>query len=335
MARTLQVSYISLNSPNKEIWTDYTDINTLYPEISLLEVPYTAGGRVKIIGENLPGIHGIYPVKGMVAEQSLVCRFLIRHRNSSQDAQAVARKFVTWLYNVGEIRVSFDNEQLYRRMKYTDAEQYKVFDGIHGYDIELVVTFTALDSLVYLWDQIQYNTVFDGWPGTKELQRDGFSVYLTGTEIINDGVETPLLATLYTLSSYTPMTSTSNGYWNFIEVSQDMIHYDRFSFSFGDSPTTYTAGRYFQTDNDAYTFVSRNGNDSTAIQDTTIIESCLRYVEPLGKPTWETEKFPDKIINETVMPTLKPGINYINACMCTTQGTLSVQLDLKYRERYM
>lgn len=152
MANTVQVSYKDptiFGQGEESPWTPFTELNTLFPSVYYLSSPYTAGGTTKNKGEDLPGVHGTIYYYTPVASQDVALTFVVRSTTSKAAVKALVREFVTWVYSIGEFRLSYNNEQYYRRFIYDTPDQFEVFPGIFGYDVELTINCNCIDSMVY------------------------------------------------------------------------------------------------------------------------------------------------------------------------------------------
>lgn len=134
-------------------YTDFIDFEDLSPgsgypyRLMYLGAEEFAGSAVKGNLLDLQGSHGGIPVESKMRSKDVTFRFLIRRFNSEYDVNIVAKEFVTFLYSIGEFHVTFSDSSVYRRYIYNSSDNYTILDGIFGYDAQLVLTFTAIDSL--------------------------------------------------------------------------------------------------------------------------------------------------------------------------------------------
>lgn len=245
MPRTIQISYHNLTlttESQRQSWTGFREVENLFPGIQVLAVPHTLGSSVKLTGEDLPGINGIYPMPGKLASQSLTCRFLAR-AETPEEVQRLASNFTTFLYTHDEMRISYDNETWFRRMKYGSSEQYEIFEGTKGYDIEIVVTLLAIDSLIHQKSESVFNSGWVTW--ASRLPANTLGATQDTSQIF--GFENPGADTFGTIEVYytgvrdTILASTAEPAtigaprvtrYNYVEITQNQVNWDRFSWAY-------------------------------------------------------------------------------------------------------
>lgn len=130
-------------------WGEFRQLETLFPDIKFMGSTIVGSPGLKLSGENLPGRHGIYPVYSPVVETQKTFRFWVRKLTTEAETKNTIKNFATWLYNIGEFRLSIDDEAQYRRMKYNSGSDYEMVDGTYGKDGEFEMTLTCLDSISY------------------------------------------------------------------------------------------------------------------------------------------------------------------------------------------
>lgn len=164
MASQMFISYIDPNVTDTA-YTPFVNIENLFDTMYITS-EFNSGGAVKASGIDIPNLHGIYPVQHPVKDQNLDFKFLFRGLVSPSTTKPIMREFVTFLYSIGVFHVKYDDEDVYRRMQFYSSDDYEVFNGIFGYDIELTITLKCVDSLVYATEYtseqiINYSAVGD------------------------------------------------------------------------------------------------------------------------------------------------------------------------------
>lgn len=146
MARILTVSY---KDTTTGIWTDFINVQTYFPNVTYVDSPDLPASTVKGIGENLTGIHGVYPDQFKLSDFDFPYHFLVRSVTSEADLKNDVMEFMTWVYNQGVVRLSYYGEPTYRNYKYRSSSTYYPTHGKMGYDAYITVNMAAVDPTQY------------------------------------------------------------------------------------------------------------------------------------------------------------------------------------------
>lgn len=152
MARQLYISYSTgVDSDRNKIWSDFTAISGLFPNIIFLDSDNLSGGNTKSVGVDIPNMHGIYPIQHPIKNTNKEFNFLARSTESREEAEGFMYRFLTYIYSYGEIRLSYFESVVgdYRRYKYYGSSDYGYLNGISGHDVTFTVTLTAIDTIKY------------------------------------------------------------------------------------------------------------------------------------------------------------------------------------------
>lgn len=142
--RDIYISYMDAGE-----WTIFSSLTDRFPLIRYLGSNYIIGTQVKSLGIDLPNVFGIYPTEHPTGSREVTFSFLVRSLENQTEAVQVAEELITFLYVIGEFHLSEQTSPIYRRYKFNNVNQSTVFFGKYGYDIELVFTFTAIDTMNY------------------------------------------------------------------------------------------------------------------------------------------------------------------------------------------
>lgn len=156
MAHKIQISYLTARGYSAQLpakldqtWTEFIDINDLFPGIHFLTTEFLGGASPKNLGEDLPGRHGVVNFYSPVNSSNIALNFVARNAVNRETVKDNISKFLSWLYSAGEVRLSFDDERTYRRVIYNDLPPYRFFEGERGYDAEITLNLLCLDSVLY------------------------------------------------------------------------------------------------------------------------------------------------------------------------------------------
>lgn len=196
MATTMEISYktkklVLLGSQptaQEQDFTNFVELSKLFPGIHFLRSTTVGSAPPKNLGEDLPGRQGIVNFYSPVTQKTKRLTFLCRNVNNESGTREQIKNFVSWLYSIGEFRVSFNSESQYRRMIYNSGQDYDMFFGTYGYDAEFSLDFTCLDSISYsrsytqvpMQYQANYSSAWDRyWLYSSTSDRDTLTLDYT------------------------------------------------------------------------------------------------------------------------------------------------------------
>lgn len=216
MARTMYISFVDPNTDNDDFLA-FRNIESLHKGLMFVDNTLNAGAAAKAVGIDIPNRHGIYPVEHPVKESTETLDFVIRDIDSKAIAENEVYNFVTWIYSIGEFRVSFDEETYYRRAKYSDVSQLEFLNGRFGIDIRLQVTVVYIDSMVYNRDTpIQR---FDSLSLNEESR-----ILTVETNFVSNYLDTPLVLNIE-YDSYINQTNSEGVRMMYVQVNDDVINF--------------------------------------------------------------------------------------------------------------